>query len=72
VMPGLNGVEFAAIIRRTWPDLPVLLMTGYADSALLGMSAGHEVLRKPFQAAELDAKVRRAIARTAGLVTVER
>jgi PAS domain S-box-containing protein len=61
-MPGLNGVELAAIVRRTWPGVPVLLMTGYADSALLGQAAGHEVLRKPFQAMELDAKVRRAMA----------
>jgi PAS domain S-box-containing protein len=62
-MPGLNGVELAAIVQRLWPTLPVLLMTGYADGALLGVAAGHEVLRKPFQAAELDAKVRRTMAR---------
>ena len=61
-MPGINGVELAAIVRRTWPDLPVLLMTGYAESALLRSVAGQEVLRKPFQAAELEAKLRQAIA----------
>jgi PAS domain S-box-containing protein len=64
VMPGINGVEFAAIVRRGWPDLPVLLMTGYADSRLLGMDADREILKKPFQAAELEAKLRRAMART--------
>jgi PAS domain S-box-containing protein len=62
-MPGINGVEFAAIVRRTWPALPVLLMTGYAGSDLLRKSAEHEVLRKPFQAAELEANVRRAMLR---------
>jgi PAS domain S-box-containing protein len=62
-MPGINGVEFAAIVRRTWPALPVLLMTGYADSGLLRKDAGHEVLRKPFQATELQAKVQQAITR---------
>jgi PAS domain S-box-containing protein len=60
-MPGLNGVEFAAIVRRTWPALPVLLMTGYADSGLLRKGADHDLLRKPFKAAELEAKVRQAI-----------
>jgi DNA-binding response OmpR family regulator len=65
-MPGLNGVELAAIVQRTWRTLPVLLMTGYADSALLGLAADHEVLRKPFQAAELDAKVRCTIAPGSG------
>jgi PAS domain S-box-containing protein len=64
VMPGVNGVEFAAIVRRTWPTLPVLLMTGYADSSLLRMDADHEILKKPFEAAELEAKLQRAMART--------
>jgi PAS domain S-box-containing protein len=63
VMPGINGVELAAIVERMWPALPVLLMTGYADSGLLRKGAGREVLRKPFQAAELEAKLRLAMAR---------
>jgi PAS domain S-box-containing protein len=66
VMPGINGVEFAAIVRRTWPGLPVLLMTGYSD--LLPMGTEHEVLRKPFQAAELEARIERAMVRSRGAV----
>jgi PAS domain S-box-containing protein len=62
-MPGINGVELAGIVRRTWPALPVLLMTGYAASGLLRESAEHDVLSKPFQAAELEAKVRQAMRR---------
>jgi len=62
-MPGINGVEFAAIVRRTWPALPVLLMTGYADSGLLRQGAEHDVLRKPFRVIELEAKLRLALAR---------
>jgi CheY-like chemotaxis protein len=65
-MPGINGVEFAAIVRRTWPTLPVLLMTGYADSGLLRKNTEHEVLRKPFQATELEASLHRAIVRVRG------
>jgi PAS domain S-box-containing protein len=68
VMPGINGVELAAIVRRTWPGLPVLLMTGYAHSGLLPMSAEHEVLRKPFQAAELEARIQLALVRSRGAV----
>jgi PAS domain S-box-containing protein len=68
VMPGINGVAFAAIVRRTWPGLPVLLMTGHANSDLLPMGAEHEVLRKPFQAADLEARVQQAIVRTGGEV----
>ncbi len=62
-MPGINGVELAAIVRLTWPALPVLLMTGYADTSLTSPDADHEVLRKPFLAAELAASLQRAIVR---------
>ncbi len=30
-MPGMNGSELASYIRQTWPGLPVVLVTGYAD-----------------------------------------
>ncbi|HEY0183762.1 MAG TPA: PAS domain S-box protein [Rhodopila sp.] len=61
-MPGVNGVEFATIVRRTWPAVAVLLMTGYADTALLPVNGGEDVLRKPFMASDLVMKVRQAIA----------
>src|SRR5204863_3484514 len=30
-MPGMTGTELAARIRRSWPELPVVIATGYAD-----------------------------------------
>jgi signal transduction histidine kinase len=30
-MPGMNGTELARRIRQAWPELPVVLVTGYAD-----------------------------------------
>jgi CheY-like chemotaxis protein len=30
-MPGMTGLQLAAEIRASWPDLPVMLATGYAD-----------------------------------------
>ena len=30
-MPGMRGTELAAEIRASWPDLPVILATGYAE-----------------------------------------
>ncbi|MDQ2763255.1 MAG: response regulator, partial [Pseudomonadota bacterium] len=63
-MPGINGVDFAAIVGRTWPAIPVLLMTGYANSDLLREGDGQEVLRKPFTAGELQKKVAQMMART--------
>ncbi len=47
-MPGqLDGIGLAFALRETWPTLPVLLTTGYAeriDEAVLG---GFQVLAKP-------------------------
>ena len=32
-MPGFSGVELATAVRKRWPNLPVLLVTGYSDVA---------------------------------------
>jgi signal transduction histidine kinase len=31
VMPGMTGIELARSIRRSWPALPVVIATGYAE-----------------------------------------
>ena len=46
-MPGLTGVQLAGRIRAEWPDLPVLLATGYADLPS-GTDADLIRLCKPF------------------------
>jgi CheY-like chemotaxis protein len=30
-MPGMTGVQLAAAIKADWPQLPIILATGYAD-----------------------------------------
>lgn len=30
-MPGMTGLQLAAQIREAWPEMPILLTTGYAD-----------------------------------------
>ncbi len=62
VMPGMNGVELVRAVRRIWPALPALYMTGYADEGLFSPGTAQDVLRKPFKAAELAAMVARAAA----------
>jgi signal transduction histidine kinase/CheY-like chemotaxis protein len=49
MMPGgVSGLELAREIRRRYPDLPVLLTTGYVEAAS-GMTDGEfELLPKPF------------------------
>ena len=48
VMPGtIDGVGLASEIRSHYPDLPVLLTTGYSDAARAA-PADLRILRKPF------------------------
>lgn len=63
-MPVMTGVELATIVKRNYPNLPVVFMTGYAASSLLPALARYDVLRKPFQAADLATTVARALGRT--------
>ena len=63
-MPGMQGTELAAAIRRLRPDLPVVIMSGYfskiSPSALdeLGQV---ELLAKPFTTDELSHAVNQAL-----------
>ncbi|MBV9825889.1 MAG: response regulator [Alphaproteobacteria bacterium] len=58
VMPGMSGVEMAEAARGMRPDLPVLFVTGFAAVALPPDSTfAHQLIRKPFHAAELLAKI---------------
>jgi CheY-like chemotaxis protein len=54
-MPGLNGAEVAKKARDRWPGLPVVLASGYADTAAIEAAIGTEtkLLRKPFRVDEL-------------------
>lgn len=58
-MPGIDGVTLARRLREGRPDLPILLMSGYADAearaSLEGLDAAF--LAKPFRLAELRASV---------------
>jgi two-component system, cell cycle sensor histidine kinase and response regulator CckA len=65
VMPRMNGVELMQAMSTTSPDLPVILMSGYATGALaeLGISAPCAILPKPFPAERLLQEVRRCTRR---------
>jgi DNA-binding LytR/AlgR family response regulator len=53
VMPGtIDGVGLAREIRSRYPDLPVLLTTGYSDAAQAA-PADLRILRKPFDTVAL-------------------
>jgi CheY-like chemotaxis protein len=63
VMPKLNGVELLRQLAMVRPELPVILMSGYAGPQLAdrGIEAPCSILSKPFSAETLVAEVRRCI-----------
>ena len=55
LMPGMTGAELARRIRRHHPDLPVLLVSGYAE--VDSHAADLPRLTKPFRQKDLAARV---------------
>jgi signal transduction histidine kinase/CheY-like chemotaxis protein len=64
MMPGMTGVELMVQARVLYPQLPMIIATGYADMKAIEEALGDDILlRKPFQLADLSTSVRRALAR---------
>ena len=59
LMPGgMNGVQLAEMVRRLYPDITVLLTTGYSSSAQDAVRRGFAVLQKPYDLAALERALR--------------
>ena len=56
VMPGLDGIALALKVSKDYPDLPILLMTGYAAERQRAHNLEelvHQVVSKPFSLKEI-------------------
>jgi CheY-like chemotaxis protein len=56
VMPGITGIELAALLHRRRADLPIVLVSGYIGPMLAERARGAsvtEILRKPVQLREI-------------------
>ncbi len=61
LMPGgMNGVDLAKTVRRRFPNILVLLTTGYSSSAQDAVRQGFEVLQKPYDLTALERALRGA------------
>ncbi|WP_085683910.1 MULTISPECIES: response regulator [unclassified Pseudomonas] len=63
-LPRMTGRELADVARGWREGLPILFMTGYAETAInrqVFLGPGMEMLIKPFQISELLDKVRRTL-----------
>ena len=64
-MPIMDGIALALAAARDFPDLTILLMTGYADQRerATGLNAiVHDVITKPFSVADIRTAVADALA----------
>jgi two-component system, cell cycle response regulator CpdR len=64
-MPMMDGIALALTVARDDPELPILLMTGYADQRerASGLDALiHDVIAKPFTLFEIQSAVAGALA----------
>ncbi len=55
LMPGMNGADLARMLRRTKAELPVLVVSGYAEAD--GVAPDLARLTKPFRNAELAERI---------------
>jgi two-component system, NtrC family, sensor kinase len=63
VMPGgMSGLDLAHELRRRFPDLPVLLTTGYSAAAQEATQDGFPILSKPYHRKALQEVVTSVIA----------
>jgi two-component system, cell cycle sensor histidine kinase and response regulator CckA len=64
VMPAMNGCTLAATLRRWYPSIGVLLMSGLPEGEIFASALEEELtffIRKPFGMEELAASVRAAL-----------
>lgn len=55
-MPGMTGLQLASQLQQLHPEMPLLLITGYADRTELA-TAGLPLLYKPFAQSALEAAI---------------
>ncbi|SHG29992.1 hypothetical protein SAMN05444169_1704 [Bradyrhizobium erythrophlei] len=63
-LPGMNGRQVADQARETRPDLKILFITGYAESAAIAdgfLQPGMEMITKPFDLDHLAQRIRAMI-----------
>ena len=62
-MPGMTGDEMAKKIKSINPDIPIVMVTGYAKDPRLGLSLDElgvkDILSKPFEPEDIVALARR-------------
>ena len=67
LMPGMTGIQLIEALRPDWPDVPVILATGFADLPV-DLAPGVVRLDKPFRQKDLARAIAGAMRNGAGQV----
>ncbi len=59
VMPGMSGIALARAISVRWPDLPVILTSGYSDDLTTGHGGDFDMIQKPYHRNVLMSAIKR-------------
>lgn len=65
-MPGMDGLALERLVRKDYPQIPIILMTGYLSEYSSGSASEigvDGILKKPFKSTELIAAITQATAR---------
>lgn len=57
VMPGITGQELVGIVKRRWPKVRILYMSGYSNEEIDNLDGEAGFLQKPFTPGELMEKI---------------
>jgi DNA-binding response OmpR family regulator len=63
VMPKISGMSLVSIIKKKFPDMPVIAITGWGEypGVFATESNADKVLSKPFELSELDKAINELI-----------
>jgi len=61
IMPGMNGLELAGVLRERYPGLPVVLTSGYSNVLAENAHHGFDLIQKPYSVEALSRILRKAI-----------
>ena len=70
MMPDMNGPRFLEELRKTHPELPVVIVTGYPDSDLMQQATQYApvmLLSKPVDAQLLERTIRTVVGKRAAM-----
>ena len=63
-MPGLSGVDVLESIKEEFPNVPVIIMSGYVtDKSEVAVLGATDVLKKPFLLRDVEERVNSVLER---------